>query len=93
MNFVDDFFSKTYLVGLDFLDNQKFLGILFDWLLDPVSEREIRDWILQEIGAFSQEILQKTEVIEQIRVQMQELMHRIESIEARLIPGDKNLSI
>ena len=87
-----DFFSKTYLVGLDFLDNQKFLGILFDWLLDPVSEREIRDWILQEIGAFSQEILQKTEVIEQIRVQMQELMHRIESIEARLILGEKDLS-
>ena len=80
-----DFFSKNYLIGLDFLDNQKFLGILFDWLLDPVSEREIRDWILQEIGAFSHEILKKTEVIEQIQKQIEDLHHRIENIESRII--------
>ena len=45
---------------LDFLplDNKKLIQNLFNWLVQPLSETEVREWMLTQLGSITEDVNQ-----------------------------------
>jgi hypothetical protein len=51
-----DIFSNDLNIGLSLLDNRKFVLNLFSWFLEPVKEKDVLGWILNQLGGIQNNI-------------------------------------
>ena len=76
-----DIFSNDSNIGLNCLDNRKFVLNLISWLLEPVKESDVTLWALNQLGTFQTELKRINNKINNIIETMTILEHRISAIE------------
>ncbi|MHA1718160.1 MAG: DUF4350 domain-containing protein [Promethearchaeota archaeon] len=76
-----DFLTNESIFGLKSLDNQKFCLNILKWLMNPVSQMEIEDWSLQQLGIISEDLLLLKSEINQFHKIMDVLDKRIRDLE------------
>ena len=76
-----DIFSNDSNIGLNCLDNRKFVLNLISWLLEPVKESDVTLWALNQLGTIQTELKRVNNKINNIIETMTILEHRITAIE------------
>ena len=76
-----DFLVNEPLFGLPSLDNRNFCTNVFNWVMNPVSDGEIRDWMLQQLGTFSAEIARLNVGVELVNKTLNSFDKRIRDLE------------
>ncbi|MFX1418379.1 MAG: hypothetical protein ACFE9N_05605 [Promethearchaeota archaeon] len=76
-----DIFTVNSRIGINSLDNQKFLQNLIAWLIEPVSESKVMEFILNQIGDLHNEIRETNKVLNNIIETMTILEKRISHLE------------
>jgi hypothetical protein len=76
-----DFLSTEPIYGLNSLDNRKFCLNILKWLMNPVSQMEIGDWTLQQLGIISEDLLMLKSEINQFHELMDLFDKRIRDLE------------
>ena len=76
-----DIFSNDSNIGLNCLDNRKFLLNLISWLLEPVKESDVMLWALNQLGSIQIELKRVNNKINNIIETMTILEYRISAIE------------
>ena len=76
-----DIFSNDPNIGLNCLDNRRFIKSLLSWLLDPVKKSDIMLWCLNQLGVLQNGIKGINNKINNIIETMTILEKRISSIE------------
>ncbi len=51
-----DIFSNDLNIGLNRLDNRKFIVNIFNWFLKPVKKQDVLGWLLNQLGGLQNEI-------------------------------------
>jgi hypothetical protein len=51
-----DIFSNDLNIGLNLLDNRKFIINIFNWFLEPVKKQDVLGWVLNQLGGIQSEI-------------------------------------
>ncbi len=76
-----DIFSNNQNIGLNQLDNRKFILNLFNWLIEPIQENDIIEWTLNQLGTVTHEMKKMNNKINNIIETMTILEQRISNIE------------
>jgi hypothetical protein len=76
-----DIFSNKTTFGINLLDNRKFAQNILSWLAQPVSDSEVRDWMLTQIGSMTEEISHISVMMQKIQNSIQTIEHRINDLE------------
>ncbi|TFG22930.1 MAG: hypothetical protein EU529_09095 [Promethearchaeota archaeon] len=76
-----DIFSNDSNIGLNCLDNRKFVLNLISWLLEPVKESDVTLWALNQLGTIQIELKRVNNKINNIIETMTILEHRISALE------------
>ena len=51
-----DIFSNDVNIGLNLMDNRKFIVNLFNWFLEPVKKQDVLGWLLNQLGGIQNDI-------------------------------------
>lgn len=78
-----DIFTLNSKIGINSLDNRKFIQNVINWLLEPVKESEIISFILDQLGELQYEIRETNKVLNNIIETMTILEKRISYIEEK----------
>jgi hypothetical protein len=78
-----DLFTSNSKIGIDSLDNRKFIQNIINWLLEPVKESEIISFILDQLGELQYEIRETNKVLNNIIETMTILEKRISYLEEK----------
>jgi hypothetical protein len=76
-----DFLCNHPTFGLDSLDHRKFALNLFSWLAQPVSEPEVRDWMLLQIGQMSEQIQHMNATVDRMHKTLTRVDNRLSDLE------------
>jgi len=76
-----DIFTSDSNIGLNSLDNQKFIQNMINWLIEPVKEPKVMTFILNQIGDLHFEIRETNKILNNIIETMTILEKRISYIE------------
>ena len=76
-----DIFSSDDNIGINSLDNQKFLGNIFSWLVEPVKKSDVNSFILEQIGELQNGVKNIQNTINNIIETMSILEKRLTNIE------------
>ena len=76
-----DIFSNDDNIGINSLDNQKFLHNVFSWLVEPVKKSDVNSFILNQIGELQNGVKQIQTTINNIIETMSILERRLTHIE------------
>ena len=76
-----DIFCSDDNIGINSLDNQKFLGNIFSWLVEPVKKSDVNSFILEQIGELQNGVKNIQNTINNIIETMSILEKRLTNIE------------
>ncbi|MHA1986477.1 MAG: Gldg family protein [Promethearchaeota archaeon] len=76
-----DIFTADSNIGLQALDNQKFIENIINWLIEPVKESKIISFILNQLGDLQFEIRESNKILNNIIETMTILEKRISYLE------------
>jgi hypothetical protein len=76
-----DIFTTESNIGLNSLDNKRFLQNVITWLIEPVKEPEVLSFILNQLGDLQYEIRETNKIINNIIETMTILEKRISYLE------------
>jgi len=76
-----DIFCSDDNIGINTLDNQKFLHNVFSWLVEPVKKSDVNSFILNQIGELQNGVKQIQTTINNIIETMSILERRLTNIE------------
>ena len=76
-----DIFTSNSRIGINSLDNRKFLQNIISWLIEPVRESKVLSFILDQLGDLQYEIRETNKVLNNIIETMTILEKRISYIE------------
>jgi len=76
-----DIFTTNSRIGINSLDNQKFLQNIITWLIEPVRESKVMKFILNQLGDLQYEIRETNKVLNNIIETMTILEKRISHLE------------
>ena len=76
-----DIFTTNPKIGINSLDNQKFLQNIITWLIEPVRESKVMQFILNQLGDLQYEIRETNKVLNNIIETMTILEKRISHLE------------
>ena len=76
-----DIFCSDDNIGINTLDNQKFLHNIFSWLVEPVKKSDVNSFILNQIGELQNGVKQIQTTINNIIETMSILERRLTNIE------------
>jgi hypothetical protein len=76
-----DIFTSNSNIGLNSLDNQRFLQNIINWLIEPVNESKVMTFILNQLGDLHFEIRETNKIINNIIETMTILEKRISYLE------------
>ena len=76
-----DIFTSDSNIGLNSLDNQKFLQNIINWLIEPVQESKVMTFILNQLGDLHFEIRETNKIVNNIIETMTILEKRISYLE------------
>jgi len=76
-----DIFCSDDNIGINSLDNQKFLGNIFSWLVEPVKNSDVNSFILEQIGELQNGVKNIQTTINNIIETMSILEIRLTNIE------------
>lgn len=76
-----DIFCSDDNIGINSLDNQKFLNNLFSWLVEPVKKSDVNSFILEQIGGLQNGVKNIQTTINNIIETMSILEKRLTNIE------------
>ena len=80
-----DFLQDDPHYGLSSLDNRAFISQILEWLMQPVSDLEVRDWMLQQIGILSNSLFSVQNILEKkIIPSMDQMNTRMRSLEYKI---------
>jgi len=85
-----DIFTSNSRIGINSLDNQKFLQNIINWLIEPVKESRIMGFILNQLGELQFEIRETNKVLNNIIETMTILEKRISYLEANSKAREKS---
>lgn len=77
-----DIFTSNSRIGINSLDNRKFLQNIINWLIEPVRESKVMGFILSQLGELQYEIRETNKVLNNIIETMTILEKRISYLEA-----------
>ncbi len=78
-----DIFCSDDNIGINSLDNQKFLGNIFSWLVEPVKKSEVNSFILEQIGELQNGV-------KNIQTTINNIIETMSILEIRLTNIEKN---
>jgi Domain of unknown function (DUF4350) len=78
-----DFLSNNPRFGINSLDNKQFCLNILTWLFNPVSNLEIRDWMLQQIGTLTEEVNSLKTIVTQVKSSMDNVEHKMGEMESK----------
>ncbi|UCD01694.1 MAG: hypothetical protein JSV23_01330 [Promethearchaeota archaeon] len=88
-----DIFTSNSRIGINSLDNSKFLQNIISWLIAPVKESKVMEFILSQLGELQYEIRETNKVINNVIETMTILEKRISYLEKKsklsLQPADR----
>jgi hypothetical protein len=76
-----DIFSADSNIGLNCLDNEKFIQNVISWLLEPVKESQVLSFVLDQLGDLQYEIRETNKIINNIIETMTILEKRLSYLE------------
>ncbi|MFX1600431.1 MAG: hypothetical protein ACFFB6_07530, partial [Promethearchaeota archaeon] len=76
-----DIFTSNSRIGINSLDNRKFLQNIISWLIEPVRESRVLSFILDQLGNLQYEIRETNKVLNNIIETMTILEKRISYVE------------
>ena len=76
-----DIFCSDDNIGINSLDNQKFLNNIFSWLVEPVKKSDVNSFILEQIGGLQNGVKNIQTTINNIIETMSILEKRLTNIE------------
>jgi len=76
-----DLFTTDSNIGINSLDNQKFLQNAINWLIEPVKEQEVISFLLNQLGDLQYEIRETNKVLNNIIETITILEKRISYLE------------
>ena len=81
-----DIFSNDSNIGLNLLDNRKFIVNIFSWFLEPVKKQDVLGWLLKQLGSLQTEI-------KEINNKISNLIETSTVLEKRISTLEENLEI
>ena len=78
-----DIFTSNSRIGINSLDNRKFLQNIINWLIEPVREPKVMGYILNQLGELQYEIRETNKVLNNIIETMTILEKRISYLEEK----------
>ncbi|MFX0001478.1 MAG: hypothetical protein ACFE9Q_07890 [Candidatus Hodarchaeota archaeon] len=78
-----DIFTSNSRIGIDSLDNQKFIQNIINWLINPVEESKVVSFILNQLGDLQYEIRETNKVLNNIIETITILEKRITYLEKK----------
>ncbi|MFX1302246.1 MAG: hypothetical protein ACFFBV_10515 [Promethearchaeota archaeon] len=78
-----DIFTTNSRIGINSLDNRKFIQNLINWLIEPVRESKVMEFILSQLGELQYEIRETNKVLNNIIETMTILEKRISYLEEK----------
>ncbi len=76
-----DIFTSNSRIGINSLDNRKFIQNIINWLINPVKESKVKSFILNQLGDLQYEIRETNKVLNNIIETMTILEKRITYLE------------
>ncbi|MFX0105119.1 MAG: hypothetical protein ACFE75_06485 [Candidatus Hodarchaeota archaeon] len=76
-----DIFTSNSRIGINSLDNRKFLQNMINWLIEPVRESKVIEFILRQLGELQYEIRETNKVINNVIETMTILEKRLSNLE------------
>jgi len=76
-----DIFTNDSNIGINSLDNQKFLQNVINWLIEPVKEQEVISFLINQLGDLQYEIRETNKVLNNIIETITILEKRISFLE------------
>lgn len=76
-----DIFTSNSRIGINSLDNRKFLQNIINWLIEPVRESKVMGFILSQLGELQYEIRETNKVLNNVIETMTILEKRISHLE------------
>ena len=85
-----DIFTSNSRIGINSLDNRKFLQNIINWLIEPVRESKVMGFILSQLGELQYEIRETNKVLNNIIETMTILEKRISYLETNSKTQEKS---
>ena len=85
-----DIFTSNSRIGINSLDNRKFLQNIINWLIEPVRESKVMGFILSQLGELQYEIRETNKVLNNIIETITILEKRISYLEANSKTHEKS---
>jgi hypothetical protein len=82
-----DFLHNNPVFGIGSLDNRRLFQNVLSWLIQPVSDAEVRVWILTQLGTFSEDLSILKNSVSKTQSTLQTLEHRISDLEHKYWAG------
>ncbi|MFX0140787.1 MAG: hypothetical protein ACFFDN_44525 [Candidatus Hodarchaeota archaeon] len=76
-----DIFTSNSRIGINSLDNRKFIQNVINWLIEPVKESKVMQFILSQLGELQYEIRETNKIINNVIETMTILEKRISHLE------------
>jgi len=76
-----DFLTTKEVFGLSSLDNRRLIQNLMGWLAQPVSDSEVKDWMLNQLGTLVEDMSHIKLMINSFQSSLQNLEHRLNDLE------------
>jgi hypothetical protein len=76
-----DFLSNHPSYGLEALDHKRFVQNCLTWLTQPVSEAEVKEWMVEQLGSLSKQISVLQNSTTRIQTSFERLEHRVADLE------------
>lgn len=76
-----EFLFNMSTFGFSSLDNKKFTQNIFNWLAQPVSETEVKEWMLAQIGTITEHFNNFKFMITKLTNSLEALEHRMSDLE------------
>jgi len=76
-----DIFTDNLRIGINSLDNRKFIQNIINWLINPVKESKVKSFILNQLGDLQYEIRENNKVLNNIIETLTILEKRITYLE------------
>lgn len=76
-----DIFTSNSRIGINSLDNRKFIQNIINWLINPVKESKVKSFILNQLGDLQYEIRETNKVLNNIIETMTILEKRMTYLE------------
>lgn len=85
-----DVFTNDPNIGINQLDNKKFISNILNWLMEPIKESDVTFWILNQLGSLQNEIKEINNKINNIIETLTFLDRRMSLIEENSVNMEEN---